>query len=328
MQRRRTGFEAWSMALTVAGLFLALSTLPAQSKSADGKWLIGFAQDTLNQPWRAYQAKVVERELKKIPNVIPLITDGQGRSERQIANIEDMVTKGVDALIVSPKEEGALTPVVSQVFKKGIPMVLIDRGVKGEDYTSWVKGDNYKIAALTADYIAERFTKKFGEPRGNIVVIEGVPGSTTAVERGAGFKQRLTEKYPKIKIIASQPADYRRDKAMQVMEDFLQAFPKIDAVFTHADESTMGAIYAIENAKRRQDILVTSVNGTMEAIKAIMDGRMDASPLYSNCAARGVDAVMKLLAGQKVLKLIVVDPVMINETNASKFYEKDRYSPD
>jgi ribose transport system substrate-binding protein len=313
----------------VVALFALCIGLAASALAADKKYVVGFAQDTLNQPWRAYQAKVVERELKKLPNVTPIITDGQGRSERQIANIEDMVTKGVDLLIVSPKEEGALTPVVSQAHKKNIPVVLIDRGVTGEDYRVWVKGDNYRIAAITADYIAERFTKKFGKPQGNVVVIEGVPGSTTAVERAAGFKQRIAEKYPGIKIIASQPADYRRDKAMQVMEDFLQAFPKIDAIFTHADEMTMGALYAIENAKRRNEIVITSVNGTMEAIKAIMDGRMDASPLYSNCATRGVEIGMKMLAGQRPpQKLVVVDPVMINETNAAKFYEKDRYSPD
>ncbi len=310
-------------------LIIFVCSIMVQAKTSDGKWLIGFAQDTLNQPWRAYQAKVVERELKKLPNVVSLITDGQGRSEKQIANIEDMVTRGIDLLIVSPNQEGALTPVISQVYKKGIPVICIDRGVSGEDYTLWVKGDNFKVAAMCADYIAQKLTKKFGEPRGNVVVLEGVPGSSSAIERGQGFKNRIAEKYPKMKIIASQPADYRRDKGMHVMEDYLQTFRNIDAIFSMADEMTMGAISAIENAGRRKEIIIASMNATSEAIKAVMEGRIDCTPLYPNCVAPAVEAAMKILAGQKPKqKVILIDPVMIDETNAPKFYFPDRYTPE
>jgi len=325
---RRNQWEAgfWIITSVVA---ILIGSMIVQAKTPDGKWLIGFAQDTLNQPWRAYQAKVVERELKKLPNVVPLITDGQGRSEKQIANIEDMVTRGIDLLIVSPNQEGALTPVISQVFKKGIPVICIDRGVTGEDYTLWVKGNNFKIAAMCADYIAQKLTKKYGEPMGNVVVLEGVPGSSSAIERGQGFRSRLAEKYPKMKILASQPADYRRDKAMHIMEDYLQTFPKIDALFSMADEMTMGAVFAIENAGRRKEMVIASMNATSEAIKALMDGRLDCTPLYPNCVAPAVEAAMKLLAGQKLKqKVVLIDPVMIDETNASKFYFPDRYTPE
>lgn len=306
----------------VAGVF---AQTPLVAKKP---FFAGFAQDTLNQPWRNYQAVCVERELKKFAGVKVMVTDGTGKAEKQISNIEDMIARGLDILLVSPAQEGALTPIVSQVYKSGIPVVLVDRGITSQDYTCFVKGDNVKTGIMAADYIAAQLTAKFGSPKGNLVVIEGVPGSTTSVERDKGLKGRLAEAYPNIKVLASQPADYRRDKAMQVMEDFLQTFPKIDAMITYADESTMGALFAVENAKRRNEMIIGSVNATTEAIKAILDGRMDFSVLYSNCAAKGVEMAVRIMNGETVPKVIIVDPVNVTKANAKSFYQEGRYSAD
>lgn len=315
------------MLLTLSLCVLA-GTFAQAPLVAKKPFFAGFAQDTLNQPWRNYQAVCVERELKKVAGVKVIITDGTGKAEKQISNVEDMIARGLDILLISPAQEGALTPIVSQVYKSGIPVVLVDRGITSQDYTCFVKGDNVKTGAMAADYIAAQMTAKYGSPKGNLVVIEGVPGSTTSVERDKGLKTRLAQAYPNIKILASQPADYRRDKAMQVMEDFLQTFPKIDAVFTYADESTMGAIFAIENAKRRSEMIIGSVNATTEAIKAIMDGRMDFSVLYSNCAAKGVEMAVRIMNGETVPKVIVVDPVNVTKENAKSYYKEGTYSAD
>ncbi|NQT58779.1 MAG: substrate-binding domain-containing protein [Bacteroidetes bacterium] len=314
------------MVIIATGLFAAGEAEQAKPTSPEEAF-VTFAQDTLNQPWRNYQAQCVEEELIK-NGLDPHITDGQGSAERQIANIEDMLVQGLNLLITSPAQEGALTPIVEEVYNSGIPVVLIDRGIHGDGYTTFVHADNYAISAMVADYIAQKMTVKYGEPKGKVVVIEGVPGSTTAVQRDDGFRKTLAERYPKIEIIASQPANYRRDLAMAVMEDYLEAYDQIDAVFTHADEMTMGALYAIENVGRRDEILITSVNGTMEAIKAIMDGRMDCTPLYTNASGPGVEFAMKILNGEDVPKHIVLDPLMIDETNAADFYVEGRYSPD
>jgi ribose transport system substrate-binding protein len=306
-------------------------TAPGDSEAPSevdySQFKVGFAQDTLNQPWRNYQAECVKRVFAEY-GITCEVTDGQGKSEQQISNIEDMIVNGLDILVVSPAQEGALTPVVEQVYNSGIPVVCIDRGITSDAYTCFVHADNKLIGAMAADFIAEKLTEKYGEPKGNIVVLEGVPGSTTAVQRDEGFRARITEKYPNLNIIASQPADYRRDKAMTVMEDFLQAYDVIDAVFTHADEMTMGAIAAIENADRRDEMLITSVNGTMEAIQAIMDGRMDCTVLYSNCSGPGVEFAVKILLGEEVPKDVVIDPIMIHASNAADYYVDGIYSPD
>lgn len=288
---------------------------------------VGFAQDTLNQPWRSYQADCVKSEFAKY-GIDCEITDGQGSPETQMANIEDMLVGGLDLLVVSPAQEAALTPAVAEAYNSGIPVVCIDRGITSEDYTTYVHADNYAIGGMVADWIADQFTEKYGEPKGNVVVLEGVAGATTTVQRGEGFISRVEEKYPDIKIIASQPADFNRATAMTVMEDFLQAYDQIDAVFTHADESTMGAISAIENSGRRDEMLITSVNGTTEGIKAVIDGRMDMTVMYTNASGPGVEMAVKILQGEKVSKDITIDPIVIDTSNAEEFYHADIYSPD
>lgn len=288
---------------------------------------VGFAQDTLNQPWRSNQADCVVNEFAKY-GITCTVTDGQGSSETQTANIEDMIAGGLDLLMVSPAQEAALTPAVSAAYKAGIPVVCIDRGITSDDFTCYVHADNYAIGGMVADWVAEKLTEKYGEPKGKVVVLEGVAGATTTVQRGTGFTNRLAEAYPNIEIIASQPADFNRATAMTIMEDFLQTYDQIDIVFTHADESTMGAVMAIENTDRRDEMLICSVNGTTEGIKAILDGRMDMTVMYTNASGPGVEMAIEILKGNTVPKNITIDPLVIDASNASDYYFEGTYSPD
>lgn len=305
---------------------------PADDASnGDGKDLaslkVGFAQDTLNQPWRSNQADCVVSEFAKY-GITCTVTDGQGSAETQTANIEDMVAGGLDLLMVSPAQEAALTPAVSAAYQAGIPVVCIDRGITSNDFSCYVHADNYAIGGMVADWVAEKLTEKYGEAKGNVVVLEGVAGATTTVQRGTGFTERLKEAYPNIDIIASQPADFNRATAMTIMEDFLQTYDNIDIVFTHADESTMGAILAIENSGRRDEMLICSVNGTTEGIEAILAGRMDMTVMYTNASGPGVEMAVKILNGESVPKNITIDPLVIDTSNAQEYYTEGTYSPD
>lgn len=288
------------------------------------QFVVGWSTDTMAQPWRAYLTESIKKEWAKHPDVKLVVVEAQGKTEKQIADVEDLIAQKVDLIMASPKEEAALTAVVAKAYKAGIPVVLVDRGVEGRDFTTRVKVDNVKIGEMVAEYIAKKLNGK-----GNVVILEGVPGSTTAVETQEGFLKDI-KKYPDIKILASQPADYRRDKAMQVMENFLQAFPKIDAVFSHADEMTMGALNAAKSAKREKQIIWGSANATMEFLKEIKDGNIvGASPLRSNCSTVGVKLGYEILKGEKGLPKVHIFPaVMVDESNVAKFYDASKYSLD
>ena len=125
---------------------------------------VGFAQDTLNQPWRSNQADCVVSEFAKY-GITCTVTDGQGSAETQTANIEDMVAGGLDLLMVSPAQEAALTPAVSAAYQAGIPVVCIDRGITSNDFSCYVHADNYAIGGMVADWVAEKLTEKYGEAK-------------------------------------------------------------------------------------------------------------------------------------------------------------------
>ena len=175
------------IALCAVNVFAGAKKEEGAKQKAINEMVVGFAQDTLNQPWRNYQATCVQKEVEKA-GAKAMVTDGGGQAQTQIKNIEDMLVKGLDLLMASPLSEGPLTQVVSQAYKSGVPVVLIDRGITTKDYTCFVHTDNFALASMNADYIAERLKAKYGSAKGNVVVVEGVPGSTTAVERGDGFK--------------------------------------------------------------------------------------------------------------------------------------------
>ena len=285
-----------------------------------------FTQDRLDQIWRAYQAESV-RVMGEAYGMNIEIIDGMGSAEGQIAAIEDVVAAGVDLLIVSPFQEAALSPTIAAVYAQGIPVILIDRGMTTDGFTSYISADNVLIGKMIADFIADAMMERHGEIRGNIAILDGVPGATSTVQRNEGFRARLQE-YPGLVVIADQPAHFRRDTAMSVMEDFLVTHDNIDVVFTLADESTMGAIMAIEAAGRRDEILIVSVNGTMEGIEAIINGRLDLTILYTNAAGPGVEFAVKYLRGEPIPRRVIIDPIAIDITNAHEFFVEGRYSPD
>ncbi|MDB4897155.1 MAG: periplasmic binding protein/LacI transcriptional regulator [Firmicutes bacterium] len=311
----------------IAGCSTGGSPSQTNNGSAGGKkqFVVGWSTDTIQQPWRAYLTESIKKEWSKYPDVKLVVVEAQGKTEKQISDIEDLINQKVDLIMASPKEEKALTQVVAKAYKGGIPVVLADRGVEGKEFTTRVVVENVQIGEMLADYVGKKLNGK-----GNIVVLEGVPGSTTSEESNQGFNRQIKQ-YPDIKILARQPADYRRDKGLQVMENFMQAYPKIDAVVSYADEQTMGALTAAKNAKREKQIIWASTNATMEFLKEIKDGNIvGASPLRSNTSALAVKLAYQILKGEgkNLPKVHYFPTLMVDETNVAKLYDASKYSPD
>jgi len=137
-----------------------------------------------------------------------------------------------------------------------------------------------------------------------------------------GFDAAI-KKYPGIKVLASQPANYNQAQGLKVMENYLQAYPgQIDAVYAHNDQMAFGALIAIENAKiPAGKIKVYGSNGSTDAIKKIMDGEMEASPLYRHGADEAVQTVLALIDNKPVQKMVLLAPEMIARDNAKDYYQ-------
>ncbi|HBY56657.1 MAG TPA: hypothetical protein DEG96_02160 [Candidatus Atribacteria bacterium] len=182
-----------------------------------------------------------------------------GNKNKKIEIHEDLIQKKVDVILLNPTDADALVLAVEQVNKAGIPLLTIDRSVSGGDVALHIASDNVKGGEMAAAYVVEQLGGM-----GIVVELEGITGASAARERGQGFDTYIA-KYPDIKLAAKQTADFDRAKGMSVMENILQAQPKIDAVFAQNDEMALGAIQAIKAANRQNEMFVVGFDAVLDA---------------------------------------------------------------
>ncbi len=252
-------------------------------------------------------------------------------ADSQAQQIEQAIAKKPDALVVLPQDGAALTPVAQKAERAGIPVVNIDRLFTKQDAaTATILGDNYQIGVLAADYIAGQLKCK-----GNVVEIQGLAGISVTEDRTKGFKDELKAKCPNggIKIVASQPGDFNPDTGLKAMENILQAQKKIDAVYTHDDDMAQGVVQAIRNAGRENDMFLTGVGGSEDAMKQIKEGGLyRATFLYNpNMAATAVNMARLIglglgfseLVPPEVPRTLVVPAAVVTPDNVT---EDEKYA--
>ena len=198
-----------------------------------GDITIGFSQTGFNHPWRVAMLAALQAEACRHPNVKLVVVDGNVDVAKQNNDVRDLLARGVDAVLLSPVEAAALVPAARAVMSAGIPLIVMDRDVP-TDKTLFIGQSNVTMA----EGVAEKMAKDLGS-KGNIVVITGLKGSSPAIDRDQGMKNVIA-KYPGIKVLATGDGQWIRDPSVPLMEDFLTAYPKIDAVFAHAEEIILG----------------------------------------------------------------------------------------
>ena len=273
------------------------------------RYVIGFSMENASLVVNAYIIDTVRVHAEAKGNIDLIVLDGQGKLEKQVADIEDLITQKVDALIVKPMNTDSLTNVISKAYQAGIPVILQDRGINGEDYTARVTYDNVQIGQIMFEWMAQDLGGK-----GNVVIIEGLPGASSNEELKEGFKI-ANEKYSDIKVLAIQPANYRADEALRVMENYLQQFPnQIDALIAWSDVATLGAVQAIEQTGNSGKIKVYSQLGSTEALRAIRDGKMEMTVKIPMGEDEVIDVALKAIQGEPLDKLIYTEPIVIDRS--------------
>jgi len=277
--------------------FKDILAMPEGEVKVEGKDKItlGFSQTCFNHPWRKAMLESVLAEVKRHSNVSVVTLDGNCDAAKQSNDIDDLMARGVDAIIMSPVESAGLAPAARRVTAKKIPLILLDRDVPAEK-TVFIGQSNVDMAYETAK---KMIADLHGE--GNIVEITGLSGSSPATDRAAGLKKALAEA-PGIKLLAQGDGQWVREPAVKVMDDWLTKFPKIDAVFSHAEESSWGAMQAIKNAGRCKDkIKEYTHDGSAPGFQAVNEGQFQADGNYSPFIGDiGVRAALEALEGKPV----------------------------
>jgi len=299
---------------------IALFTSYGLSATTDKSFKVGWSIDTIASPFNAAEDTAIKQAWAKYPSVTLYSTEAQAKGLKQISDIEDLVAKGINLLMIKPKDEKTLTQTLIDVKAKGIPVVLIDRYVEGGAFTVFVGSDNVQVGRDMCTQM-----NKLLNGKGNIVFIEGTMGASSYLDRKEGFTSEM-KKYPGLKIIASQPCDAKRDLGKSLMENWLQTYGKqINGLYSPTDEITMGAIQALAEAGRT-DVKSVSVNGAMEAVKEIMNGKINWTAAYSTGVHPGVELSWLILNGEKdVPKEIIIPCYGIGPNEAKKYYDPSLY---
>ena len=314
--------------LAAAVLVVAAATAadPAQGAEAGRrKIVVGFSQIGAESSWRTAETNSIRGEAKK-RGVVLKFSDAQQKQENQIKALKSFIVQEVDAIILAPVVETGWEPVLREAKRAGIPVVLVDRGVKVSDkslYATLIASDFVEEGAMAAEWLAKKMKGK-----ARIVELQGTPGAAPAIDRKKGFEEVL-EDHPGMTIIKSQSGDFTRAKGKEVMEAFLKAEGKrIQAVYAHNDDMAIGAIQAIKEAGLvpGRDVVLVSIDGVRGAFEAIIRGELDATvecnPLLGPAA---FDAVEKLVRGEKLPKKTVVKDRLFEKATAAETIKTREY---
>ncbi len=280
---------------------------------AEAKWLVGFSQSTFEDPWRINMNREMEAAASAHPELRLMIANGENKNAKQIADVENFIVRGVDLLVISPREAAPLTPVVEKAYDRGIPVILLDRDIRSDKYTCFIGASNMDIGREAGKYVSQ----KLGG-RGRIVEIEGILGATPTEERRMGFHE-VMDRYPDCEIIYQQPGDYKRSPAKRIMEDALQSFPEIDAVYAHNDEMAIGAYLAARAVGRENDMIFVGIDGQGEAVRMIREGSLHATFVYPNGSTEAIEYGVSILGGDTVPKDISLSTTRVTKDEAPDY---------
>lgn len=268
------GVMLLAVSLLIPGLSLHVSY-------AAEKMLVGIASPSLGD-----EAQVVIQqgaiEACKEYGYDYVTTDANRDALTQMNQVDQLVTRGVNAIITVPVDAAAFSETVKKLNEKGIPVICQDRSTTSGELVITVQADNHGAGAQAAEFMARLLELKYGEPKGLVLELQGALGTNVAQLRGAGFNETMKEKYPGV-IVMSKPTEWLPENGAKVTEDVLTAHPELDGIYCHSDFTLAGVIPALKRVGRlepvghEKHIYTVSIDATSQALDWIRERQHDAS---------------------------------------------------
>lgn len=293
---------------------IAMAGGGAEEEAPEGP-VFGLTISTLNNPFFVTLRDGAQAQAEEM-GVNLVVLDSQNDSATEASNIEDLIQRGVDALLINPTDADAVVPSVIKANEAGIPVFTIDRSAAGGEVVSHIASDNVEGGRIAGRYIAEQLNQS-----GNVVELQGIPGTSAARERGKGFNEIMDE-YDGLEVIARQTANFNRTEGLNVFQNILQAHDDIDATFAHNDEMVLGAIQAADQANRLEEILFVGFDAIDDALAAIEEGTLAATVAQqpAEMGRLGVEtAYNHVVKQQSVEDFIPVPLQLVTQDNVGDF---------
>jgi ribose transport system substrate-binding protein len=278
----------------------------------ENPWVIGMSQCNLGEPWRVQMDADVRAAAEAHPNLRVIFKDAQNNSLTQRAQVEEFVEQGVDLIIISPKEAAPLTRPVADAYQRGIPVIVLDREVQGDRFTTFIGADNVRIGRAAGAWIRETLG---GE--GKIVELKGLMTSTPGQDRNQGFLEGLAlDRSPGLELVFTGEMQWLEPNARREMESALATNPRIDAVYAHNDPGAHGAWLAARAAGREEEMLFVGIDALPhEGRQYVEQGILDATFLYPTGGGEAIDLALSILQGEEVPKKIVLGTRLFTRDN-------------
>ncbi|NLF78487.1 MAG: sugar ABC transporter substrate-binding protein [Chloroflexi bacterium] len=308
--------------IAVVLVALCVPAAPAAQVAAQEDTIrIGMVNYTLCCAYFIGMSDVVEEEAAFYSNIEMIVTDANGDAAKLTSDVEDVLAQGVDGIIISGGPLEAAPAALDAIEAAGVPVVLVDRKLKGGNYTSWIGPDNYTIGVQDGQYIAERLG---GE--GRLVVVRGGPeDNSIGLDRTNGMLSIVEATNIEV-VKAPNFGDWSEDGGFTVMADMLAQYDAIDAVFCENDSMCLGAQKAIQDAGRTEEMFLVGVDGQKEALLQILNGTNYAATGLNNSDQIGRAAfhrLMAILAGAAAPQDTVLPSPVITIDNVARFYNPD-----
>jgi ribose transport system substrate-binding protein len=281
----------------------------------DAPWVIGVSQCDLSDPWRAQMNEDIRRAAEAHRNLRVIWRDAQNDAQRQSAQLEDLLEHSVDLLIISPVEAAPLTGPVAEVFRREIPVIVLDRPVQGNEFTTFIGADNRRIGREAGAWAADVLGG-----HGSIVEIMGSAASTSAQDRHEGFIEGLDRvKNTDIAIVFEADMQWLEPNARKAMKTALALRPDIDLVYAHTDLGARGAYLEAREARREKDIRFIGINALpQEGIAYVKQGILDAAFLYPTGGAEAIETSLTILRGEAAPKVIALGTRLFTKESAER----------
>jgi ribose transport system substrate-binding protein len=317
ISKQRFGFSKF---LVIFALLFAFSGM-----SHAAKYKIGVSVPAADHGWTAgllWWANKAVDEIGAKEKDVEFFVVAASSGTKQVGDVEDLMIKGINALVILPHNPATLQKVIEEAFNSGIYTVVVDRELAVPAQNVFVAGDNPGLGRVGGEWLANEMKGK-----GNVVVIEGmqIPINKQRVDAFNG----VIAKHPGIKVLDSQPADWSTQKALAVMENFLQKHPSIDAVWCQDDDMLKGVMQAIKESGRTEIKTVLGGAGSKDIIKMIMEDNpvVRATVTYNpSMVASGVALAVAGVKGETVGNLyhtpsrVIIGADLVVKSNAKNFY--------
>jgi len=303
---------------TMIALVASMAFANGQSGNEDGVYKVAYIARAQADSFAAWLANAVKEEAKNYPDIEIKLFDGQASDDKVNSLIENAIINKFDAVIIQPNNGESQRPYAEKVVEAGIVCITTNARIAGIPGASSVDADPYEQAAVQARAALDQVPQN-----ANVVVLNGPPGNFHADERRVSWQKEFFDKRTDVTIVGEQIANWNKDEAMSLMEDWIQANDRIDAIVSMNDNMAAGALEIVKDDPKFDNILSYGVDGTAEAVLLIKKGVMTSTTLQSAyaLAEKLLSVSHKLLTGEEDQIDIDIDNPMVSIDNVDEYIE-------